>query len=61
MKCKVCNKEPKDIEEYVVAAKIHNTTPEEYVKNEEATYNPKTKKFFCTTCYIKVGMPSGKA
>ncbi len=61
MKCKVCRKAPEDIEEYVEAAIENECTPEEYVRQEEGTYNPHTKEFYCTDCYINIGMPLGTA
>lgn len=59
--CKRCGKKPDEIQEYVDAAKEDNMTPESYVRSCEGTYNPKTGLFYCTSCYIKVGMPLGKA
>lgn len=59
--CKRCGKEPHLIEEYVSAAEELGVTPEEYVINEEGTYNKRSKKFYCTSCYIKAGMPQGWA
>ena len=61
IQCKRCNRKPKDIIEYVVSAEDYGCTPNEYVKMEEGTYNDVTKKFYCTRCYISVGMPLGKA
>jgi len=59
--CKVCGKAPKELSEYVAAAKDTNMTPTEYVQSEEGTYNPKTGEFYCTPCYVKAGMPLGTA
>lgn len=62
MKCKCCGKKPSEINEYVVYAKIEGyDNPEDFVREEEGTYNPETKQFYCTQCYIKLGMPSGTA
>ena len=61
MKCKACGKAPNELSEYVSAAKVANITPEEYIRKEEGTYNRKTDLFFCTPCYVKVGMPLGQA
>jgi len=61
MKCARCKREPKEIQEYIIAAKQVGTTPDKYVKSEEGTYNRKAETFYCTNCYIRVGMPSGKA
>lgn len=61
IRCKYCNKTPAEISEYIHAAKECKCTPEEYVIQEEGTYNPMTGKFYCTECYVKLGCPSGKA
>jgi CYTH domain-containing protein len=62
IKCKCCNKKPDEISEYTDMVKAGDyKTAEEAVKCEEGTYNPKTGAFYCTSCYIKVGMPLGKA
>lgn len=58
MECFKCLKEPQQLAEYIEGAKEYETTPEEYVKTEEGTYNPETNTFCCTDCYIKIGMPS---
>ena len=34
---------------------------DEYVRHNEGTYNYGTNLFWCTLCYIKNGMPLGKA
>ena len=57
MKCPYCNKEPKDIGEYVSAAAECGVSPDTYVMLHEGTYHSKTDLFCCTSCYIKVGMP----
>jgi hypothetical protein len=65
MKCKVCGKRPDEIEEYVEMANDKEgfgcDTPEEVVIREEGTYNSRTGLFYCTDCYIKIGMPLGTA
>jgi hypothetical protein len=61
MKCKLCGKEPHELREYATEAKAMKITPEEYVRREEGTYNPKTDLFYCTPCYVKAGMPLGTA
>ena len=61
IQCKVCKKEPKDIAEYQRMANEENMTPDDIVREEEGTYNPTTGKFYCTNCYIKIGMPLGRA
>lgn len=57
MKCAICGKEPKDITEYQEQAEIEGMTPEEFVQNEEGTYDYSTGYFVCTNCYINNGMP----
>lgn len=61
MKCAVCGKEPHEIEEYVGMAAEEGMLPSRYVECEEGTYNSKTDTFYCTRCYIDIGMPLGKA
>lgn len=56
--CTGCNKHPEEIEEYIEGAAEMETTPEEYVKTEEGTYNSENGHFLCTDCYIAAGMPS---
>ena len=57
MKCPYCEREPKDIPEYVQQAKLEEMTPTEYVRFDEGTYHVETDLFCCTDCYIKIGMP----
>ena len=56
--CVGCNKHPVELEEYIEAAKDFNITPDQYVKEEEGTYNKLNGHFLCTPCYINAGMPS---
>lgn len=59
MHCAKCKKEPKDITEYVVGAKVEGyNSPDEFVRAEEGTYNHAYDVFYCTDCYIKIGMPA---
>ena len=61
-KCKGCGKKPEEIPEYVELAKDYDYPSAMIaVIEEEGTYNPRTKAFYCTPCYIKAGMPLGKA
>ena len=55
--CTGCNRHPDEIEEYVEAAG-DALTPDEYVVEEEGTYNPRNGHFLCTHCYIEAGMPT---
>jgi len=59
--CKGCGKRPEEIKEYRIAASESGETPEEFVRTEEGTYNPRTERFYCTACYIAAGMPLGIA
>lgn len=61
-KCKGCGKTPEQLIEYNMLAEEEGySSAEEAVINEEGTYNPDTKMFYCSSCYIKAGMPLGKA
>lgn len=60
--CRGCKKTPNELMEYKMLAEENGyDSPEEAVKKEEGTYNKKTGLFWCTDCYIKAGMPIGKA
>lgn len=62
VRCKVCKRLPKDISEYQERVQTGEfETEEQAVVRDEGTYNPITKQFYCTTCYVKVGMPLGLA
>lgn len=56
--CFVCGKKPEDLEDYAECAAEAEMTVEDYVTEEEGTYNPETGNFACNDCYIKIGMPS---
>jgi len=56
--CTGCNKRPDEIEEYIEGAKESEISPDQYVKEEEGTYNPSNGHFLCTDCYINAGMPA---
>lgn len=60
-RCLGCGKRPDFILEYKVAAAELLTTPDDYVRLEEGTYNKANNRFWCTTCYAKAGGPPGKA
>lgn len=56
--CIGCGKTPDEIDEYIEGAKEYGETPTDYCIAEEGTYNKFIKnKFYCTSCYIKAGMP----
>lgn len=60
--CAGCGRHPKDIPEYIERMMAEGfASPDEAVRQEEGTYNPDTDRFWCTECYIRVGMPLGKA
>ncbi len=61
LKCKVCGKSPSELEEYIEMGKAEGLTPDEFVRQEEGTLNKQTGLFYCTDCYIKIGMPLGTA
>lgn len=61
IECKVCGKKPSEIKEYIEYSEIEGLNPEKYVIKNEGTYNHETGKFYCTSCYIAIGMPLGKA
>jgi hypothetical protein len=61
MRCKICGKAPNEINEYIEMAEEKGLTPEEFVKTEEGTFNSSTEMFYCTECYIDIGMPLGTA
>ena len=56
--CVGCDKRPDELEEYIEHAAIEEMTPDEYVRQEEGTYNPENGHFLCTACYVRAGMPS---
>jgi hypothetical protein len=56
--CIGCSKHPNELEEYVLIAKEEGMTPDDYVRDQEGTYNPENGHFLCTPCYINAGMPS---
>lgn len=61
MYCIKCKRKPSEIQEYVEAAKECKCAPERYVEIEEGTYNREQGVFYCTECYVAVGMPLGVA
>ena len=61
-RCKGCGKTPEELMEYKMMAEEEGyASAEEAVRKEEGTFNPATGLFWCTDCYVKAGMPSGKA
>jgi len=56
--CTGCNKPATEIEEYVIGAAENDMEVNEYVIDQEGTYNHDNGHFLCTSCYIEAGMPS---
>lgn len=61
MRCLGCGFTPGELTEYVTAAQEEGVTPEAFVRDNEGTFNTETEMFWCTACYIAVGMPLGVA
>ena len=59
--CVGCKKKPEELREYIEMEKEDGLTPSENVIANEGTYNRSTGHFYCTDCYIRLGMPKGKA
>jgi hypothetical protein len=59
--CIGCRKHPEEIAEYRDVEVTGGLTPDDYVRNEEGTYNPANGHFACTDCYVKMGAPSRPA
>lgn len=57
-RCIKCYKRPEDIPEYAEDAAAREMSPDDYVKDEEGTYNAANGQFLCNDCYIKAGMPT---
>lgn len=61
LKCVGCGKSPEQLSEYIEMAEVEETTPEEFVRSDEGTYNRENGHFWCTKCYIIAGQPLGVA
>lgn len=62
VKCGNCGKKPSEIQEYIDMAKSEGySSPESFVRAGDGTYNKITGLFYCTKCYVELGMPNGKA
>lgn len=55
-RCARCKKTPAEIgyDEYLEPGE----TADDYVRQEEGTYDPATGAFLCDPCYIRVGQPA---
>lgn len=61
--CPKCRRFGRNIPEYIEAVADLDDggtemTVDEYIRDQEGTYNPNNGHFLCTDCYIKAGMPS---
>jgi len=56
--CIGCNRRPEEIEEYIEAGQNFEMTPDDYVRQEEGTYNRENGHFLCTVCYVDAGCPT---
>jgi len=59
--CIRCEKTPPDILEYSPEMTGEKLDADTYVWRNEGTLNKSNGHFYCTDCYIKVGMPLGVA
>ena len=59
--CAVCKKQPHEIPIYVRFALMDGITAEDFVYMNEGTFDYRTNLFYCDKCYVKIGMPPGKA
>lgn len=55
-----CERQPAEIFEYQTSAEDYNLTPDEYVRQQEGTFNRENGHFLCTSCYIKHGQSVGE-
>jgi nitrate reductase cytochrome c-type subunit len=60
-KCKICGCKPCQIMEYVNISDTQKISMTEWIESKENTLNKKSNEFYCTECYIKIGMPLGTA
>lgn len=62
VRCACCGKEPHELLEYQAIieeeSEYYESEAQAVIKNE-GTYNRFTGAFYCTSCYIKKGMPIG--
>lgn len=56
--CTGCNKTPSEIPSIVMFAEMEEITPDEFVRENEGTFNESNGHFLCDEDYIKAGMPS---
>lgn len=51
--CKGCGRRPDEIREYILPAEDLDITVDQYVRENEGTYDPTDGSFLCTACYFK--------
>lgn len=56
--CARCRKAPNELPEYTEPAAEEGITADQYVREEEGTFNSDNGHFLCTPCYAAIGMPS---
>lgn len=61
VRCQGCQRHPTEISMYVMMAQDEEVTPEEYVIENEGTFNRLNGHFLCDMCYIKAGSPSSSS
>lgn len=57
LRCKGCHRVPIELSEFVEMADVFQVTPQQYVERYEETFDRRTERFYCTTCWEKAGMP----
>ena len=57
-RCMECGRSASEIDEYVDNPEGMGAA--EFARTD-GTYNPITDHFWCTECYVRIGMPLGKA
>jgi len=61
LRCNGCKRTPTQITAYAWFAEGEGLTNDEYVIQEEGTYNRANGHFWCDECYIAAGQPLGVA
>ncbi len=59
--CAKCRKTPSELNEYQSDMTGEDIQPDDYVWENEGTLNKDLGLFWCTKCYIEIGMPLGVA
>lgn len=57
--CPACQRQAHEIPDVKMFAKENGLTPEEFVRQEEGTYNPSSEHFLCDRCFIVVESAHG--